>query len=138
MNELAEFLRARYAVQETPLREVVRQLDAHAASDDDVVGIDGGWTLWGSFGRAVDAAFQPRQMLRDIEAKRKLVDAVMAWEHKLLYSGYDGNNGPYPCTWEGVECDPDMCGVVEKQRQVLGALVAEFASHPDYREEWRP
>lgn len=121
MNDLVEFLRARYAEQEAPLREVVRQLDAHAASDDDVKGIDGGWTLWGSFGRAVDAAFQPRQLLQAVEAKRKLVD---------LHA--DGGGHDCPGTWVGYADDPsEPCPTM----RLLGS---EWTGHDDYQQEWAP
>lgn len=82
------------------------------------------------------AQWDPDRVLRGIAAKRQLVDAVMAWEHQLLYSGYDENTGPYPCSREGVECDPVMCGVGGKQRQVLGALASEWATHEAYQKEW--
>lgn len=72
---------------------------------------------------------------RGVEAKRRLIDTVMAWEHQSLYSGYDENIGPFPCSRDGAECDPVMCGVGEKQDQVLRALAAEFAGHEDYQKE---
>ena len=72
---------------------------------------------------------------RGVEAKRKLIDTVMAWEHELLHTGCEENVGPFPCSRDGAECDPVMCGVGEKQDQVLRALAAEFAGHEDYQKE---
>lgn len=97
-----------------------------------------GWINNGRRAEQHVARWDPDRVLRGVEAKRKLIDTVMAWEHQSLYSGYDENVGPFPCTRDGAECDPVMCGVAEKQDQVLRALAAEHADHPDCRTEWKP
>jgi len=129
VTELVEFLRARLAEDQasTWAMHDVAHCDALLYEED----------MADAARRDPDCdCGRPARALRAVEAKRQLVDGVMAWPHQLLYGGYDENTGPYPCTREGVECDPVFCGVGEKQRQVLGALAAEFAGHPDYRSEW--
>jgi hypothetical protein len=141
MDDLIAFLRARLDEREAPLREVVRQLDAYAASDGDS-GIDGGWDFWGSFGFAADAAFKPREMLADVEAKRQIID-----EHAIVHRNIgwlaDGDEeyGEIPVCGR---CVPKhshysrRADVPEWWCRTLRLLALPYADHPDHREEWKP
>ena len=56
------------------------------------------------------------RVLAECEAKRRIVE--MAWDHL----------GDDEYGW----------GMEEAKRQILAELALPYASHPDYREEWRP
>lgn len=135
MNELVEFLRARLA--EGAAEQHERYCSGGWHANRCAVHYDD-WPEGGPPQRKRPHPCDcgaPDQVLRAVEAKRKLIDTVMAWEHQLLHTGCEENAGPFPCSRDGAECDPVMCGVGEKQDQVLRALAAEHADHPDYQKE---
>lgn len=74
---------------------------------------------------AVHAArWSPARVLRDVEAKRQLLD-----RHQ------PGRYG------ECVTCDPDSCGCMgggSYPCDTARLLALPYAEHPDYREEWKP
>lgn len=78
-------------------------------------------------------AHDPARVTRAIQAKKRIVDAVFTWRHDHLYSGLDGNTGPFPCSRRGDHCE---CGTAMRQVQVLSALASEWSDHPAYRQEW--
>lgn len=142
MNTLVDFLRARLDEREKPLREIVRQLDAYAASDDET-GMDGGWSLWGSFGGSINAAFKPREQLADVAAKRQLIELHMPIKDHGRFSeerpdslGCEGCPEPH-----GMVCTTcrDYAGDHDDAPcETLKLLALPYADHPDYREDWRP
>lgn len=69
-----------------------------------------------------------------VEAIRGLIDAVLEWEHALLFTGNESNVGPYPCSRDGDVCE---CGTLDRQMTVLRAVAAEHAlHHAGFRPEW--
>lgn len=122
--DIVAFLRARYDEREKPLREVVRQLDAYADGDED--GIDGGWSLWGSFGRAIDTAFKPRELLDDIAAKRQIVKGVEATLN------LDRAMNPR----FNVADRMTYSVLLRAEYQTARLLALPYAGHPEFREEW--
>jgi hypothetical protein len=61
------------------------------------------------------ARHDPARVLREVEAKRRLISEILA---ECEGAGFDHRRGIYG--------------------KVLRSLAAPYADHPDYREEWRP
>lgn len=76
MDDLAAWLLACIAEDEEVGREMLRQLD------DADENMDGGWSLWGNFGRLADRIAQPKRWMAECDAKRHLL--VCAWEVAAL------------------------------------------------------
>lgn len=87
-----------------PSFHVVTELDQSQVSESPSTGWLGDH-LWHI------AYHEPARVLRDVEAKRRIVDAV------------DGLSGQWYDEVEG---------------RVLKLLASVYADHPDYREEWAP
>jgi len=66
------------------------------------------------------ARHDPARVLREVEAKRKLVDI------------HGSGNHDCPGAWVGYCDDPD------EPCPTLRLLVSVYATHPDYRPEWQP
>jgi hypothetical protein len=130
-GDIAAFIRARLDERADALGKAINYQDNHG----DVAGMDGGWELWGDFGRLVYQIVQFRHMLRAVDAKRRLLDKVANWEHQRLYDDTDENTGPYPCSRDGATCE---CGVLDQQIDVLHWSAVEWSTHPDYRQDWTP
>lgn len=65
----------------------------------------------------------PARVLREVEAKRKLIQAI--------YTGmadYAANI---------TESKGDDCGALEYRDELLELLALPYADHPDFRDEWR-
>ncbi|MEU9888659.1 DUF6221 family protein [Sphaerisporangium sp. NPDC051011] len=72
------------------------------------------------------ARHDPARVLREVEAKRKLLGH---YEDAVVSLANAGPNG---------EVHDLMTGAVNTLRAVLIDHVQIYADHPDYREEWRP
>jgi hypothetical protein len=103
MSDLVAFLRAR-------LDE-----DEQAARDGD----DACWHIdyCDDEGKRYHERFDPARVLREVEAKRRILD-----EHG---SGSDSCDA-HDASMRSIPCD------------TLLLLALPYADHPDYREEWRP
>lgn len=126
MDELIAFLDARYSERE----QIARAAGAaswHATQEETTDGHNVYSTLWAdgegdTFAHTYDAEadkvqhiadWDPKFVLADIAAKRQIIGLVT-------------DAGPQ---WGD--------GYTEAYRDVLRLLALPFASHPDYREEWR-
>jgi hypothetical protein len=65
------------------------------------------------------ARHDPDRVLREVEAKRKLIDAIVAAEAARL--------GPYPMELN-----------IRLATDLLSLLALPYADHPSFKEEWRP
>lgn len=74
------------------------------------------------------ARHDPARVLREVEAKRRVVDECAYWEAKVQEAAADPTVIPYP----------SLADRYEVAFAVLRALGTAYADHPDYREEWRP
>lgn len=59
------------------------------------------------------------QVVADLDAKRMIVAAYTSSDNRALYGGCRDD-----CEWKALE-------------YVLERLAAQYAHHPDYREDWR-
>lgn len=118
---LTDFLLARYAEQEDPIR-YYQELEARYPTPHLR-----GWKwvqLYGVNGpssRFVDGVPTPEQVLADIEAKRRIVE-LHTHPAMACYWSHDGG---------AVHEIGELC-------ETLAALALPYVDHPDYREEWRP
>jgi hypothetical protein len=142
MADIAAFLNARWA-------EEAERLEFILSCRSDNEDFDGGWDLWGDYGRAVNAAFDPRQMLDDIAAKRAILAEVLSWEHAYIdgdtwlscaqaVSAFaeDGTPGS-GCADEDRAGGPCDCGLDRRRATMLHALAAPYAGRPGFKDDWR-
>lgn len=112
MDDLIEFLRARYAEE---------QAEAEKQPDDDDYPLDS-WTIrWEETGEWNSYSYvriTRARVLREVEAKRRL---LCQFEHR-------GNSVRATVV-------PSTGGVWD---DLLRMLAAPYADHPDYRQEWAP
>jgi hypothetical protein len=75
-----------------------------------------------------DGCVQPGRKLAECEAKRAMLEIH-----------HDGNAGLYPHSGGFCSCCTDSEGLSDPgwPCPTLRTLVAPYADHPDYREEWR-
>lgn len=122
MTDIVAFLTARLDEEAERLEWILGCRN----EDDD---FDGGWNLWGDFGRAIDLAFRPARLLADIEAKRRIVE-----RHRNYDFPFNQDDGPGDYSWTGC-CDfchqPWPC-------PDLRDVAAPYAGRPGYLESWRP
>lgn len=120
---LAEFILARYAVAEALARQAVDDDPNWVHRGDGLliqVGSDGDHEVsstWLRLPHRFEAAdhiahHDPARVLADLEAKRALVTELSRMERDEM-------------GWDGIE------------RKVLSYLALPYASHPDYRQEWK-
>lgn len=139
MSEIVEFLRARLSEDEQAARSAAT-LDGcdwtpFGLGADDFDRVEGasvtavGYDMADASARHI-ARHDPARVLREVEAKRSIVDDHMddegqcqrcldsdgIWEEDGKVIAY---TQPYPC-------------------QTVRALAAAYSDHPDYREDWRP
>ncbi|SES03643.1 DUF6221 family protein [Streptomyces qinglanensis] len=153
MNDIADFLRARYAEQRALALAASPGPWQPNAEHDEVIAIDGitvaeGFALSGRQLRAtVDhlAAHDPTAVIADLDAKLALVADLDAERHAVVEDCW------YTCaaaTEErdgGETCDesrlggPCDCGRDARIDRRLEILARPFARHPDHKgEEWAP
>lgn len=72
------------------------------------------------------ARHDPARVLREVEAKRQIVDECAYWYDKVN----DSATEEHP--------QPNLGERLEVALPVLGLLGLPYAGHPDYREDWRP
>lgn len=125
MDDLAAFLNARFDEVEGEARaaqEVRSDYHAwHSAEDLRVQGMDDRDALH-------IAAHSPAQVLADVDSSRRIM-----WEHRPLRRRVTGSTG-------GTVADCQRCSQFPAQYPclTLRLLALRYASHPDYRQEWRP
>jgi hypothetical protein len=84
----------------------------------------------------------PEWMMADVEGKRRIVDAYLPPGENphpgLPCVNYEGQD---PASYDGYDsCERHIAANAKLLRSdfVLRLLALPYASHPDYREEWRP
>ncbi len=108
--DLVVFIRARLTEQAEALTRLIHYQDEHG----DVPGMNGGWELWGDFGRLAHRTANFRQMLRAVEAEQRV---LADWEGEIGSLNSEYRAGLY---------------------RSLRHLGTEWSTHPEYREEWTP
>lgn len=81
------------------------------------------------------AAHGPARVLREIDAKRHLLKALLSEGHAALRPG--GSTEIY-CGADYGAGDPCDCGREERVASYLRLLAAVYQDRPGYREDWRP
>jgi hypothetical protein len=83
------------------------------------------------------ARHDPARVLREVEAKRKIIDRHHPETYSFAEVGDAGDRfersviGCAQCTYDGLDPEPWPCADVRD-------LAAIFSDRPGYREEWRP
>jgi hypothetical protein len=87
----------------------------------------------------------PAQVLREVEAKRQLLDDLNADQHHRNEEDHwyscavlTDEHGETLCSDEGRAPGPCDCGRDTRVARRLRLLGLPYADHPDYREDWRP
>jgi hypothetical protein len=121
VNKLVKFLRARIDEDEAYARE------------------PGDWNEYNP-GDPAD----PARVLREVAAKQRIIDVVMAWRHDVNEEDCWYTCGAATEERDGGECCNDNeigecgCGLEMRRQLILAPLALPYTDHPDYREEWRP
>lgn len=80
------------------------------------------------------AEWDPARVLREIEAKRRLLAGILAETHATLRPG--GSTAIY-CGVDSGLGEPCECGRDVRVSEYVRLLAQLYADHPDYRAEWR-
>lgn len=126
MNDLVQFIRDRLDEDERVAREAgTRSLQWRLARplDDAELG-DASWLRPPEQEHA--ERHDPARVLADVEAKRRILAECAYWYDKVNASAKE----KHPM--------PDLAGRFEVAMPILCLLALPYASHPDYRQEWRP
>jgi hypothetical protein len=126
MTDIAAFLNARWTEEAERLEFI---LNCRSGDED----CNGGWDLWGDYGRAIDAAFQPRQMLDDIAAKQKLLGA-----HRADKNGRCRTCARWTTDWtdDGFKLDHVAYDGVEAPCRTRRMLALPYVGHEGYEPAW--
>lgn len=145
MDELVAFLRARYdevaalaasATQDTTGRWTARETDwgGGPVVEDEcgalILPTDGGAR---PYQYQHIAAHGPARVLREVEAKRRLV--ALHAPVTLRRRVGDQMGDVVACEYD---TDPDGMGWIDYPCETLRLLALPYADHPEYRAEWRP
>jgi hypothetical protein len=87
------------------------------------------------------ARHDPARVLREVAAKRDLLNDIIAEKHRVIDDPWytcsaateDRDGGTYAETEGGGPC---TCGRDERVERLLRLLAAPFSDHPDYNPEW--
>ncbi|MDL5205110.1 DUF6221 family protein [Streptomyces sp. ALI-76-A] len=74
------------------------------------------------------SAWSPARVLREIDAKRRILAECAHWHGKLAKEVVNPSPVPFPALGE----------VLDAVTPILRALALPYADRPGYREEWRP
>ncbi|MFI8439905.1 DUF6221 family protein [Streptomyces rochei] len=80
--------------------------------------------------RAHIVANDPARVLREVDAKRKIIDQCTYWNERATSEAVDPPKFPQP----GL----DLGLLLDAMNPVLRLLAEPYADRPGYREEWRP
>ncbi|MFI6854474.1 DUF6221 family protein [Streptomyces sp. NPDC050416] len=78
--------------------------------------------------------YDPARALAEVEAKRRMLEKLLGEGHAVLRPG--GSTEVY-CGADYGDGSPCDCGRDERVSHSLRVLASVYASHPDYRAEWR-
>lgn len=153
MTELVEFLRAQLTENKQRVLSAgpaklgwgtYLRPDGGMGYTSPVASVHGDDAEWVTAGKVtcpdlVTVVFDPVDVLADIDAKLRLVDALVAREHH----GTDRDWYGCRARTEDPHTDYDMpsgnactCGRDEEVEHALRLLALPFAGHDDYRKEW--
>lgn len=139
MSDMVEFIRARLDEDERIARAVEDRSDPwHGqwrAEGNQALRTRNGWVLAHNRGEphvpgllAHIARHDPARVLAEVDAKRRILDDVVDEA-----SGLDAQvDGEFRVGIRDTKTEPYLGDVL------LRLLALPYASHPDYREEWRP
>lgn len=75
------------------------------------------------------ARHDPARVLREVQAKRRLLDAIFRYEAKI--------DGEWGCCHSAEEIRAGACSEVDEV-EALTLLAQPYSDHPDFRPEWSP
>jgi hypothetical protein len=139
MTDLVEFLRARLDEDDEAARAAGNRrwlvqdniIELHPEREDD------GFMSWPTRADARHAArWEPARVLREVQAKRQIIDEVMSWRHTV-----NEEDGWYTCgaatqERDGGECFDERnigectCGLDDRRRAILAPLAELYAGQP--------
>ncbi|MEU0991948.1 DUF6221 family protein [Streptomyces sp. NPDC005953] len=90
------------------------------------------------------ARHDPARALREVTAKRELLDEHLAAKHSVCEDSWytcpaateDRDGGV--CSQDDMHGEPCECGRDDRLARTLQLLALPYADHPDYQESWRP
>jgi hypothetical protein len=131
MNDLIAFLRARLDEDERTARSVLWDGSGNTLKWDLPFSatVQVGSEVFTTDDSAVAdhiARHDPARVLAEVDAKRRIVDECAYWINKINASATD--KYPYP----------NLAERGEVVLPVITLLALPYASHPAYRDEWRP
>ena len=154
MDDLVTWLRAQLDEDERIAREAVRYADATWRLDSvDNVAVSSVLTAAGEQEAPITAdrwrrpmvesagvvahvaAHDPARVLREVDAKRQWLEALIGESHATLRPG--GSTEIY-CGADYGTSESCECGRDDRVSQYLRLLALPYADRPGYREEWRP
>lgn len=148
MEDLVEFLRARLDAAERAVRDRLCLNCGNRVvplqSDFGVTGYthEGGWQGRRCPGRLVGATpvQDPEWVLAEVEAKRRLVELHVITVEKTDVPPFDSYTGERNPDEYNVTCA--ICGWASDDPTsaclTLRLLALPYATHPEYKESWRP
>ncbi|MFE3449635.1 DUF6221 family protein [Nonomuraea sp. NPDC059194] len=135
MDDLIAFLRARLDEDETLAQAAISALGAADGNP--------GWPDYETFRTpALDTAeeylerFQPARVLREVEAKRRLVELHLP--EPLSETDRQLFGFTLKCAGESWVCYGDGEDIVPWPCDHLKLLALPYADHPEYRADWQP
>jgi hypothetical protein len=87
--------------------------------------------------------WDPARVLREVEAKRKILDEAIGWRHRVVEDCWytcpaatEERDGGDTCNenWTEGVCN---CGVERRRNAILLPVAAIYSDRPGFREEWR-
>lgn len=166
VDDLVAFLRDRLDEDEAGVRALTVPHDWHTGPGDDPDWTDEelvcmwppefhtpyeqdkhwrGLTVEGPATAAHIARHDPARVLREVEAKRRILDDLLAAQHFVCddhwftccaaTQEHDGGTCPRGDHQHSQAC---TCGLADRTAQHVRTLAAVYADHPDYRPEWAP
>lgn len=130
MSGLVEFLRARLDEDEAKAAPLARPVEKQGLVDwpAAIAALGPGW-----YGYLV--RHRPDRILREVAAKRRIVDAHPIDDDLSEYARSCGVGLSFGCgvchEWDGVVTGDGYCGT-------LRLLAAPYSDHPDYNPDWAP
>jgi hypothetical protein len=130
MTDLVEFLRARLDEDERIARAAIADDCGQDGGFEDAAWLTDGTRrpqFGGAAGEMIRTFAVPARVLREVGAKRQMIDEITDLGH------CPGCTGDPTMVGTAHECPTDGA-----RMRMLPLLALPYADHPDYREEWRP
>lgn len=85
----------------------------------------------------------PARILREVEAKRAILDKIAGWTHAVVEDCWytceaatDAHDGGSSCVDEDGQLGPCTCGLDARREVLLRHLAAPYSDHPDFDPAW--